>query len=88
MPRPHRWRGHVETYTQRFDWSPKLTENYPKLFSDNIVNGLSDKVGSLNLEEEIEPDENAGLTQGDELRQRKAQRPARQARSASSTAKR
>ena len=52
------------------------------------MNGLSDKVGSMNLEEDIEPDENAGLTQGDELRQRKAQRPARQARSASSTAKR
>ncbi|XP_063687151.1 dual specificity protein phosphatase CDC14C-like isoform X2 [Bolinopsis microptera] len=56
--------------------------------NSNIVNGLSEKVGSLNLDEDIEPDENTGLTQGDELRQRKAQRPARQARSASSTAKR
>jgi len=56
------------------------------LNSNNIVNGLSDKVGSMNLEEDIEPDENTGMTQGDELRQRKAQRPARQARSASSTA--
>ena len=52
--------------------------------SDSI-NGLSEKVGSMNLEDDPEPDENLTLTQGDELRQRKAQRLTRQSKSASST---
>ena len=41
----------------------------------------------MNLEDDPEPDENLTLTQGDELRQRKALRLARQAKSASTTNK-
>lgn len=52
---------------------------YKSCLNSNIVNGLSDKVSGLNLEDgdhvaSPTGDENKALTQGDELRQRKALR--------------